>query len=92
MRAAKKPGEAGIIEDFLSGTETINPGKLDPKNPGKYVLQIMPGKAEEGDWWVFLVDQKGGTNQISEPVLVHTTADPFQANSCQHAFVDFVRE
>lgn len=91
VRAAKNPGEAGIIEDFLSGTETINPGKLDPKHPGKYVLQIMPGKAEKGDWWVFLVDQKGGTKQISEPVLVHTTADPFQGNSCQHAFVDFVR-
>lgn len=90
VRVARAEGAYPIVE-FISGTETTNPGKPDPNNPGKYVLQIQAGRAEEGNWWVFIVDVPRGTKQISEAQLVHTNDDPYNPANCQHAYVDFQR-
>lgn len=91
VRVALKAGAYPLTDDFVSGTDPINPGKPDPNNPGRYLLQIKPGKAEEGNWWVFVVDRAGGTRQNSEAVLVHTNDDATNPANCQHAFIDFVR-
>lgn len=91
VRVALAQGAYPKVDDFISGTDPINPGKPDPKNPGHYVLQIVAGAPREGNWWVFLVDRANGTKQISEAKLIHTNDDPYNPANCQHAFVDFVR-
>lgn len=90
VRVATAQGASPVVPDFESGTESINPGKPDPFHPGHYFLQISPGSAEGGNWWVFVVDQRKGTVQLSEGVLIHTD-DTVTGSSCQHAFVDFVQ-
>jgi hypothetical protein len=90
VRAALEEGAYPLVE-FVSGTDPINPGQPDPKNPGRYILQIVAGEAREGNWWVFAVDVPNGTKRISESKLIHTNDDPFTAGNCQHAYVDFVR-
>ncbi len=79
------------IDSFISGDDPLNPGRPDPQHPGRYVYQILAGGPQEGNWWVFLVDKAGSKGkQISEAVFVHTN-DGVQADSCQHAYIDFVR-
>ncbi|HZQ06147.1 MAG TPA: hypothetical protein VFD70_06165 [Anaerolineae bacterium] len=91
VRVASGQGEAGVTEDFVSGTDPVNRGKPDKLHPGHYILQIVAGESREGNWWVFLMDKKNGTIQISEGQLIHTNDDPYNPANCQHAFVDFVR-
>jgi hypothetical protein len=91
VRVAKAEGAYPLVDDFVSGTDPINPGQPDPNNPGRYILQIVAGAPREGNWWVFVVDRPNGTKQISEAKLIHTNDDPFNPGNCQHAFVDFVR-
>jgi hypothetical protein len=91
VRVSKAQGAYPEVDDFLSGTDPINPGKPDPNNPGHYFLQIAAGAAREGNWWIFVVDRPNGTKQISEAKLIHTDQDANSPTSCQHAFVDFVR-
>ncbi len=91
VRVAKAQGAYPMVDDFVSGTDPINPGQPDAKNPGRYILQIVAGAPREGNWWVFVVDRPNGTKQISEAKLIHTNDDPFNPANCQHAFVDFVR-
>ncbi len=91
VRVAKEPGAYPEVDDFISGTEIINRGKPDPKNPGHYFLQIVAGAPREGNWWVFIVDVPNGTKQLSEAKLIHTNDDPYNPGNCQHAYVDFVR-
>ncbi len=91
VRVASGQGEAGVTEDFVSGTDPVNRGKPDKLHPGHYFLQIVAGEAREGNWWVFLMDKKNGTIQISQGQLIHTNDDPYNPANCQHAFVDFVR-
>lgn len=91
VRVAKEQGAYPMVDDFISGTDPINPGQPDPNNPGRYILQIVAGAPREGNWWIFVVDRANGTKQISEAKLVHTNDDPNNPANCQHAFVDFVR-
>lgn len=91
VRVAKAEGAYPMVDDFVSGTDPINPGQPDPNNKGRYILQIVAGAPREGNWWVFIVDRPNGTKQISEAKLIHTNDDPYNAANCQHAFVDFVR-
>lgn len=91
VRVAKSEGAYPLVDDFKSGSDPINPGQPDPKNPGRYFLQIVAGAPREGNWWVFVVDQVNGTKQISEAKLIHTNDDNTNPANCQHAFVDFVR-
>lgn len=91
VRVAKSEGAYPMVDDFISGTDPINPGQPDPNNPGRYILQIVAGAPREGNWWIFVVDRANGTKQISEAKLVHTNADASNPANCQHAFVDFVR-
>ncbi len=91
VRVAKAEGAYPMVDDFVSGTDPINPGQPDPNNPGRYILQIVAGAPREGNWWVFIVDRANGTKQISEAKLIHTNDDPNNPANCQHAFVDFVR-
>lgn len=90
VRVALETGAFPLVDDFISGTDPINPGKPDPNRPGQYRLQIVPGAAREGNWWVFVVDKPKGTIVLSESYFVHTNDDPSPGN-CQHAFVDFNR-
>ena len=91
VRVAKAEGAYPMVDDFLSGTDPINPGQPDPNNPGRYILQIVAGAPREGNWWVFVIDRPNGTKQISEAKLIHTNDDASNPANCQHAFVDFVR-
>lgn len=91
VRVALQQGAYPIVDDFLSGTDPINPGRPDPNNPGRYFLQISPGAVRAGTWWVFIVDRINGTVQISEGAMIRTDAEANSPTSCQHAFVDFVR-
>lgn len=91
VRVALAQGGAPKIDDFISGTDPINPGKPDPQHPGHYFLQIAPGAAQEGNWWVFLVDVPRGTRQISEAKFIHTNGDSTNPANCQHALLDFAR-
>ncbi len=91
VRVAKAEGAYPMVDDFVSGTDPINPGQPDPNNPGRYILQIVAGAPREGNWWVFIVDRANGTKQISEAKLIHTNDDATNPVNCQHAFVDFVR-
>lgn len=91
VRVAKAEGAYPMVDDFVSGTDPINPGQPDPNNPGRYILQIVAGAPREGNWWVFIIDKANGTKQISEAKMIHTNDDPYMAGNCQHAYVDFVR-
>jgi hypothetical protein len=91
VRVSVAQGAYPLVDDFVSGNDPINPGAPDEKNPGRYFLQVLAGAPREGSWWVFVVDQRNGTKQLSEGQLVQTQADPYTPTSCQHAFVDFVR-
>lgn len=91
VRVAKEEGAYPLVDDFVSGNSTVNPGKPDPNTPGYYFLQIVAGAPREGNWWVFIVDVPNGTKTISESKLIHTNDDPYNSGNCQHAFVDFVR-
>lgn len=91
VRVAKAEGAYPMVDDFVSGTDPINPGQPDPNNPGRYILQIVAGAPREGNWWVFVIDKPNGTKQISEAKLIHTNDDASNPANCQHAFVDFVR-
>lgn len=91
VRVAKEAGAYPLVDDFVSGNDPINPGKKDPSNPGRYILQIVAGAPREGNWWVFVVDKPNGTKVMSQAQLIHTNDDPFIPTNCQHAFVDFVR-
>lgn len=90
VRAALETGGYPVIDDFPSGTQTINPGQPDPAHPGRYVLQIVPGAPREGNWWVFIVDKPNGTQVLSEAKFIHTNDSPTPGN-CQHAYIDFFR-
>ncbi len=91
VRVAKEQGAYPLVDDFISGNSAINPGQPDPNTPGYYILQIVAGAPREGNWWVFVVDVRNGTKQVSEAKFIHTNDDPFNSANCQHAFVDFVR-
>lgn len=91
VRVAKEEGAYPLVDDFISGNSTVNPGKPDPNTPGYYFLQIVAGAPREGNWWVFVIDVPNGTKVISESKLIHTNDDPNNPGNCQHAFVDFVR-
>jgi hypothetical protein len=91
VRVAKSEGAYPLVDDFLSGSDPVNPGKPDKNNPGRYILQIVAGAPREGNWWVFVVDRPNGTKQLSEAKLIHTNDDPNNSANCQHAFVDFIR-
>lgn len=91
VRVALSEGAYPLVDDFVTGNSTVNPGQPDPNTPGYYKLQIVPGAAREGNWWVFVIDTPNGTKQISEAQLIHTNDDGFNPANCQHAFVDFVR-
>lgn len=90
VRAAKAAGGYPVTDDFISGTDPVNPGKPDSNRPGYYILQIVAGAPREGDWWIFVIDRPNGTQQLSEAQLIHTDGTP-SPTSCERAFVDFVR-
>jgi hypothetical protein len=91
VRVAKEQGAYPLVDDFVSGNSSINPGQLDPNYPGHYILQIVAGAPREGNWWVFVVDVPNGTKQLSEAKYIHTNDDPYNPVNCQHAMVDFIR-
>lgn len=91
VRVAKEAGAYPLVDDFVSGNDPVNPGKKDPNNPGRYILQIVAGAPREGNWWVFVIDKPNGTKVLSQAQLIHTNDDPYNPVNCQHAFVDFVR-
>lgn len=87
VRVSYDYGGSKVAADFISGHDPINRDKLDPLNPGYYQIGISEGAAQDGNWWVFLVDQ-GGNNTISEGRWFKT-ANVTTDNSCNIGVTDF---
>lgn len=86
VRVSYDYGGAPVAEDFISGHDPVNRQNLDPAHPGYYQVGIRDGSALDGNWWVFLMDEK--QNVISEGRYFKTT-DVVTADSCQIGVTDF---
>ncbi len=81
-------GGPPIVTDFISGHDPLNPQNLDPAHPGYYQIGIHEGSAFDGNWWVFLIDDKG--HEISVGRYFKTT-DVTTSDSCQVGVTDFFK-
>ncbi len=86
VRVSYADGGPPIVNDFISGHNPISPQELDPAHPGYYQIGIAEGQPVDGNWWVFLVDDKG--KEISVGRWFKTTAVT-TGNSCQVGVTDF---
>jgi hypothetical protein len=72
------------LPDFLTGTDPADPKHPCPACQGKYRLSPSEGSLQDGNWWVYVVDDSG--NPLSKSVFIHTQDGP----GCNTATVDFV--
>ncbi len=86
VRVSYADGGAPAAADFISGHDPINRDRLDPAHPGYYQVGIMEGAAFDGNWWVFLVDDKG--EEISEGRWFKTV-NVTTSDSCNVGVTDF---
>lgn len=88
VRISYAMGGPPVIPDFISGNDPNNPNREDPLHPGYYQLGLLEGGALAGNWWVFIVNEKGDV--ISEGRYFNTQGQT-TATSCQVAITDFYR-
>lgn len=88
IRVSYAMGGPPILPDFISGNDPNNPNVADPNRPGYYQHGLLEGGQLAGNWWVFIVDEKGGV--LSEGRLFNTQGQ-MTATSCQVGITDFYR-
>jgi hypothetical protein len=88
VRVSYAMGGPPVIPDFISGNDPNTPQVADPQHPGYYQLGLLEGGALQGNWWVFVVDDKH--NVLSEGHSFKTDGQQ-TATSCQVAITDFYR-
>ncbi len=86
VRVSYSDGGPPVVDDFITGRNPISPNFSDPNHPGYYQIGIREGSAYDGNWWVFLIDEK--ERQISEGRFFKTT-DVVTSSSCQVGITDF---
>ncbi len=72
-----------MIDDFTTGVDPSDHAHQDPSLQGKYRLGIAEGQQIDGNWWVFVVNNKG--EQISVGAYFKTHDGP----GCNTALIDF---
>ncbi len=88
VRVSYAMGGPPVLPDFISGNDPNNPNRPDPQHPGYYQLGLLEGGALEGNWWVFIVDDKG---KVLSEGRYFKTAGQRTATSCQVGIADFYR-
>ncbi len=88
VRVSYAMGGPPVVPDFISGNDPNNPTQPDPPHPGYYQLGLLEGGALDGNWWVFIIDDKG--NVLSEGRYFKTAAQRTET-SCQVSITDFYR-
>ncbi len=86
VRVSYSDGGPPVVSDFISGNNPTSPNFPDPNHPGYYQIGIREGSAFEGNWWVFLIDDK--QRQISDGHFFKTSGI-VTGNSCQVGITDF---
>jgi hypothetical protein len=88
VRVSFDYGGAAVAADFISGHDPINPNVLDPQHPGYYQIGISEGATQDGNWWVFIVDDQNRT--ISDGRWFKTDAI-VSGSSCNIGVTDFAK-
>lgn len=84
VRIANGNGGDPVIDDYVTGIDPQSNKKYtSPEWTGKYRLGVAEGQQMAGNWWVFIVNNKG--EQISVGAYFNT----HDSNGCNTAFIDF---
>lgn len=71
------------IDDFVTGVDPSDYKHNDPSLKGKYRLGIFEGQQNAGNWWVWIINDKG--DRMSPGAFFNTHDGP----GCNTAFIDF---
>ncbi len=84
VRVANGDGGDPVIDDYVTGLDPQSDKKhTSPDWTGKYRLGIAEGLQMAGNWWVFIIDNKGQKISVGAYFNTHDT------NGCNTAYIDF---
>jgi hypothetical protein len=83
VRLSSGKYDVPVIDDFITGTDPADAKHIAPEWAGRYRLSPAEGQRMDGNWWVFIIDNKETPLSVAAYIKTH------DAPGCNTATVDF---